>query len=51
MRTTNPHVTVSATGDGTVHFYAFTVYGPDSNVILDIDFGDTGDAGSFDSFP
>ncbi|MDB2439927.1 NF038122 family metalloprotease, partial [Hellea sp.] len=47
---TNPHVTVSATGDGTVHFYAFTVYGPDSNVILDIDFGDTGDAGSFDSF-
>jgi len=45
-----PHVTVSATGDGTVHFYAFTVYGPDSNVTLDIDFGDTGGAGSFNSF-
>ncbi|MEP3888988.1 MAG: NF038122 family metalloprotease [Hellea sp.] len=48
--TTIPHVTISATGDGTVHFYGFTVYGPDSNVSLDIDFGDTGDAGSFDSF-
>ena len=47
---TSPHVTVSATGDGTVHFYAFTVYGPDTRVFLDIDFGDTGGAGSFNSF-
>ena len=48
--TTVPHVTISATGDGTVHFYAFTVYGPDSIVTLDIDYGDTGGAGSFNSF-
>ncbi|MEP3888888.1 MAG: M10 family metallopeptidase C-terminal domain-containing protein, partial [Hellea sp.] len=48
--TTVPHVTVTATGDGTVHFYAFTVYGPDSVVTLDIDYGDTGGAGSFNSF-
>ena len=48
--TTFPHVTVTATGDATVHFYAFTVYGPDSNVTLDIDFGETGGAGSFNSF-
>ena len=48
--TTVPHVTITATGDGTVHFYAFTVYGPDSIVTLDIDYGETGGAGSFNSF-
>ena len=46
----SPHVSVSATGDNTVHFYSFTVYGNDSTVTLDVDYGDTGGAGSFDSF-
>ena len=48
--TTNPHVMVSATGEGIVHFYAFMAYGSDSTWTLDIDYGDTGDTWSFDSF-
>lgn len=45
-----PYVSVSATGDGTVHFYSFTVYSDGDAVSLDIDYGDTGGAGSFDSY-
>jgi len=45
-----PHVSVTATGDGTVHFYEFTVYSDGDAVILDIDYGETGGAGSFNSY-
>lgn len=47
---TTPYVTVSAIGDGTVHFYEFTVYSDGDAITLDVDYGDTGGAGSFNSY-
>ncbi|WP_051279296.1 M10 family metallopeptidase [Hellea balneolensis] len=47
---TIPYVSVSATGDGTAHFYAFTTYSDGDAVTLDIDYGDTGGVGSFNSY-
>lgn len=47
--TTLPHVTITASGDDAVHFYEITVVSDGTDIILDIDYGDTGGAGSFDS--
>ena len=47
--TTRAHVSITATGDETVHYYEITVYGSDSLLTLDIDFGETSGAGSFNS--
>jgi len=46
---TIPHVTVTATGDADVHYYAVTVFEDNTAIILDIDYGNTGGSGSFDS--
>jgi len=47
--TTIPHLTIEGTGDGTFDYYSFTVENAGDSGTFDIDFGDTGGAGSFDS--
>ena len=47
--TTVHHVTIEGTGDGTFDYYSFTIANPGDTGIFDIDFGDTGGAGSMDA--
>ena len=47
--TTVHHVTIEGTGDGTFDYYSFTIANPYDTGIFDIDFGDTGGAGSMDA--
>jgi Ca2+-binding RTX toxin-like protein len=47
--TTEPHVTVRGTGDGTVRYYKFTVVDANSVITLDMDRA-AGFGGSFDSY-
>ncbi|GAB4551079.1 MAG: hypothetical protein Tsb0014_45450 [Pleurocapsa sp.] len=47
--TTIPHVSISATGDNTLDYYSFRVTSSGSWGIFDIDYGDTGEAGSINT--
>jgi len=46
--TTTPHVSITAEGDGDVHYYAITILEDGANLTLDIDYG-SGGAGGFNS--
>lgn len=50
MATARPHVTVEATGDGSIDFYAFTVTAAGSGASFDIDGAYRGDGTGFDSW-
>jgi Bacterial pre-peptidase C-terminal domain len=47
--TTIPHLTIEGTGDGTFDYYSFTVENAGDSGTFDIDFGNTGGAGSIDT--